>query len=99
MVTFFAIPNADLTDSGVYPALSSPNPVSSVSKIPPENTAMSYNVAFLLSPKEGDLTQHIFKLLLSLLIIRVLNLEIKATFRFVCFLQSLWWLSGFFCHV
>ncbi len=79
MVTFFAIPNADLTDSGVYPALSSPNPVSSVSKIPPENTAMSYNVAFLLSPKEGDLTQHIFKLLLSLLIIRVPKISLSKS--------------------
>ena len=71
IVTLLAIPKVACKVYGVYEFLSRLTPASSEMYCPPVKIAMSCIVNFLLSPNDGALTTHIFRLLFSLLIIKL----------------------------
>lgn len=62
IVTDLAKPKVALTSSGELEHWSRDDPVYSHTNLPPVKTAISWSVAFLLSPKEGAFTAHTFKL-------------------------------------
>lgn len=73
ILILLAIPKVALRVSGFSAFLSNEIPASYVIYCPPVKVAISCIIAFLLSPKEGDFTTQIFKLLFNLLIIKVAN--------------------------
>jgi len=60
IITFLATPMTPMLLSSNF------NPISSVTTVPPIETAISLSYAFLLSPNDGALTAHTFNPPLSL---------------------------------
>lgn len=79
IVTLLATPSVALISSGFSELFYMVTPVYSLMNLPPVKMAISWRTAFRLSPKDGALTAHIFRLFLSLLRISPASISLSIS--------------------